>query len=76
MKGKFPPCSTGRMRQKEMRRKPVGFAAHPLILFWLISQPEHIQLRRRRRTTVTAPSAITAVARAATYPISWAESPV
>ena len=26
--------------QKEMRRKPVGFAAHPLILFWLISQPE------------------------------------
>lgn len=69
MKGKFPPGSTGRMRQKEMRRKPVGFAAHPLILFWLISQPEHIQLRRRR-TTVTAPSAITAVARAATYPIS------
>lgn len=75
MKGKFPPGSTGRMRQKEMRRKPVGFAAHPLILFWLISQPKPIQLRRRR-TTVTAPSAITAVARAATYPISWAESPV
>lgn len=53
-----------------MRRKPVGFAVHPLILFWLISQPKPIQLRRRRRTTVTAPSAITAVARAATYPIS------
>ena len=70
MKGKFPPGSTGRMRQKEMRRKPVGFAAHPFFLFWLIFQPKPIQLRRRRRTTVTAPSAITAVARAATYPIS------
>lgn len=67
MKGKFPP---GTDRQKGMRRNPDGFAAHLLLLFWLIPQPVHLQLRRRRRTTVAAPSAITAVARAATYPIN------